>query len=111
MIMKKILQESLLEKLLKEDKYMEYDKREWQLFELTMLEEVDRICRKYGLKYYLSSGTLLGAVRHNGFIPWDDVAMFEHFEKFDLGIRKINHNDLMEIDNYEELIAINKSYL
>ncbi|MEG2625158.1 MAG: LicD family protein [Christensenella sp.] len=37
-----------------------------------LLSEADRLCRAHGLKYYLSSGTLLGAVRHKGFIPWDD---------------------------------------
>lgn len=49
--------------------------------------------------------------RGNNQIHWDDVAMFEHFDKFDLGIRKTNHGDLMEIDNYEELIAVDKRYI
>jgi len=39
---------------------------------LELLLELDRICRKHGISYWLSSGTLIGAIRHNGFIPWDD---------------------------------------
>ncbi len=39
---------------------------------LILLRELDRVCRKYGLKYYLICGTLLGAVRHKDFVPWDD---------------------------------------
>ena len=36
------------------------------------LEAIDKICREHGLHYYLWAGTMLGAVRHKGFIPWDD---------------------------------------
>lgn len=57
----------------KKDDYNISDKmkRTWKI-ELSMLDEVDRICKKYNLTYFLVHGSLLGAVRHKGFIPWDD---------------------------------------
>ena len=46
--------------------------RKIQLLELKMLKCVVSIFNKYGIKYYLSGGSVLGAIRHKGFIPWDD---------------------------------------
>ena len=45
---------------------------EIQKIELGMLLDVDRVCRQLGVNYFIVGGTLLGAVRHKGFIPWDD---------------------------------------
>ena len=60
--------------------------RQLQIIELEMIIEVDRICKKCGIKYNIIAGTLLGAVRHGGFIPWDDdadIAMLRpEYEKF-----------------------------
>ena len=46
-------------------------KKVWAI-EIDLLLEIDRVCKKYGLRYFLAFGSLLGAVRHHGFIPWDD---------------------------------------
>lgn len=51
---------------------MEYEIRPLQLRALEILKVVDAVCRDRGLRYYMMAGTLLGAVRHGGFIPWDD---------------------------------------
>lgn len=55
--------------------------RKMQLRMLDMLKYIDKICREHNIKYWLSSGTCLGAVRHGGFIPWDDDCDIELLRK------------------------------
>ena len=59
---------------------------ELKQIELEIVRRIDEVCKKNNIHYYIVGGTLLGAVRHNGFIPWDDdidIAMpRKDFEKF-----------------------------
>lgn len=49
----------------------EQRKKLWAVL-VDLLYEFDRVCQRHHLRYFLSGGTLLGAIRHHGFIPWDD---------------------------------------
>lgn len=73
--------------------------RQYQLHLLDTLKEFDAFCRAHGIVYYLAYGTLLGAVRHKGFIPWDDDADLwmdrENYTKLEKLMRG-NHHQLTE---------------
>ncbi len=70
----------------------EAELRALQLAELDLLREADRICSLHGIRYQIIAGTLLGAVRHGGFIPWDDdadIAMLRpEYERFRTACRR-----------------------
>lgn len=70
------------------------DIRAVQLVMLQIMDEIDKLCQRNGLHYVLDGGTLLGAVRHKGFIPWDD----------DMDI-------LMPRDDYKRFIQLAKEQL
>lgn len=72
--------------------------RACQLKQLEILKEIDRVCRELDIPYWLDGGTILGAVRHGGFIPWDDdidIAMtVEGLQRFCQKAPSLLHNDL-----------------
>lgn len=80
--------------------------RDIQLANLALLKELDYVCKQNGLQYWLDAGTLIGAIRHKGFIPWDDdidVAMMrEDYEKIIDTFNKSSRNSDIYADYYRD---------
>jgi lipopolysaccharide cholinephosphotransferase len=76
--------------------------RKAQLIMLDILKEVDSVCKKHGITYWLEGGTLLGAVRHGGFIPWDDDLDIAVLKKDFKKLKKILMNELPEYLVYQD---------
>ena len=71
---------------------MQYEQdmlRHLQLAELGILNDIDQVCREYNIVYWLDSGTVLGARRHGGFIPWDD--------DIDLGMPRDDYERFLDV--------------
>lgn len=87
--------------------------QELHLIQKEILKEIDSVCKKNNLKYSLYAGTLLGAVRHKGFIPWDDdldICMSrEDYEKF-LEVWKDEEHPELLIQNKENSKGFTQSF-
>lgn len=68
--------------------------------QIEILDEIDKICKENNLTYFLEGGTMLGAVRHEGFIPWDD--------DIDIGMLRSDYEKFKELCLNEEVL--NKKY-
>lgn len=77
----------------KESDYEDLSLRDAQMLMVDILKEVHNICERNGLKYFLDGGTLIGAVRHKGFIPWDDDV--------DIGMPREDYEKFLEIAKKE----------
>lgn len=75
----------------------------WQLYSISRWTKEDGRRLKKHLEIEFEE-------KKNTQIYWDDVAMFCHFEEYDLGIQQMNAQDIIEVDNFEELLAIDSSY-
>ena len=71
-----------------------------QKLELDILKKIDKIFAEEGIEYFLCGGSLLGAVRHKGFIPWDD--------DIDIGMTRSNYNKFIEFAKSNDCLIDNR---
>ena len=74
--------------------------------QLELMDELDRVCREQGITYFLAYGSLLGAVRHGGFIPWDDdmdvVMLRADYERLIAGFDEWKSSDRFSLAWYRD---------
>lgn len=81
-----------------------------KLIELEIMDEIDRMCRKEGISYFLGYGSCLGAARHQGFIPWDDdmdiLMPRDDYERFLAGFDTLKDVERYELSTYRDRSGI-----
>lgn len=82
-------QEGFFKQEIRERFYLDTTMKTVWASELEVLQKIAEVCDKYGLTWYAAYGTLLGAVRHEGFVPWDD--------DLDIWMIRDDYNKLMEV--------------
>ena len=82
---------------------------ELRAIQLEILDEVDGFCKSHGIRYSLCGGTLLGAVRHHGYIPWDDdidlMMPRDDYERFICEYRS-DRNELTDLRKHEATVEL-----
>lgn len=91
----------------------------WKI-ELDIMEDIDRICKKHSIRYSILGGALIGAIRHKGFIPWDDdmdIGMLrDDYEKFiEVAPRELNPRFFLQTprsdpEYYDVIIRVRDKY-
>ena len=116
------IDKSFFEDEVRDGFYVTSDMKHAWAAQLEVLKDVDELCRRYNIQYFAEWGTMLGAVRHHGFIPWDDdmdicmkrqdynrflriaeKEMPDGYQLFNISSDKDNDNMLTRIINSREI--------